>query len=494
MAARKLTYGVTGFNGGFTDPRSWLPNEAPVNNTDQVLEIASGVLRVTSQPWTDYELRPAGNFSTVVFTNQTMEAEASVVQTAPNATYFVEGANGLNSAADWTIGGSGAQGTATFLIAPGSVFRNNGPIDVDGNLLIRGGGAFINNGSVQIDNGTLLVENFSLGEANASIVIGERATVEFVGFTNSNVSFERGETGRLLLDTPLALNNLGPVKGFDKGDEIVVQGAAVSSSFNGDASGGTLTLLGSNGTNLGQVRLAGEYAQGTVTAVAEGGKTVIRTTVELPKVEPDTPPTSTSNTQAIQTTQAVLDLDQHGRRDAQVTVNGLNDVTLTMTKLTVRDTALQRAEFLDGALVFDGQSPNGRYVPDADASAVARMYYTVLGRAPEFGGAHFWVEDYMEAQNLSIRDLAPNFYTSPEFRLRYGENTSDLEIVTLLYRNVLGRDGSDSEKKFWTDFLASGNSRTDIVVNFSESTEHQLIRYNDIEESGIRFRGDQAFL
>jgi hypothetical protein len=57
-----------------------------------------------------------------------------------------------------------------------------------------------------------------------------------------------------------------------------------------------------------------------------------------------------------------------------------------MTGLTVRGTALSRAEFLDGALVFDGTSPGGRYVPDQEASQIARMYYTVLGRGPEFGG------------------------------------------------------------------------------------------------------------
>ena len=200
-----------------------------------------------------------------------------------------------------------------------------------------------------------------------------------------------------------------------------------------------------------------------------------------------------TETSILQTNQPVLDLDTHGRRDVQFVVNAPNDVTLTMTGLTVRDTALSRADFLDGSLVFDAFSPNGRYVPDPEASQVARLYYTALGRAPDFAGERHWVENVMEAGNLSIRQLAPVFYESREFKERYGEETTDRQFVELLYRNVLGRGGEEAGIDFWTDSLARGVERAEVVVSFSQSFEHQAARYTVIEQSGIVFL-DQPFL
>jgi hypothetical protein len=187
----------------------------------------------------------------------------------------------------------------------------------------------------------------------------------------------------------------------------------------------------------------------------------------------------------------VLDLDNHGRLDVkQLTVNGPNDVTVALTNLTLRDTALQRVDFLDGSLIFDGASPQGRYAPDLEASQVARLYYTALGRAPEFAGAYGWVNQ-METQNQSVRDIAPGFINSREFAERYGTNTTDEQFVSLLYRNILGRDAEPAGAKGWTDLLANrAMTRTDVVVGTSESFEHKAIRFDAIEANGIRFFGD----
>ena len=99
----------------------------------------------------------------------------------------------------------------------------------------------------------------------------------------------------------------------------------------------------------------------------------------------------------------------------------------------------------------------------------------------------------MEGRNLDLDDLAPGFYTSPEFRQRYGENTTDVQFVTLLYRNILGRDPTgDPGLNFWLNSLAGGTPRPDIVVGISESEEHKDIRAGVID-NGVQFL-DQPFL
>jgi hypothetical protein len=117
------------------------------------------------------------------------------------------------------------------------------------------------------------------------------------------------------------------------------------------------------------------------------------------------------------------------------------------------------------------------------------MYYTVLGRAPEFGGEKYWV-GIMEIQNYGIQALAPSFYGSAEFQSRYGTNTTDTQFIDLLYRNILGRAGEAEGSAYWTGLLQSGVGRDVVVYAFSESVEHQAIRYDAIERGGIIFAGD----
>lgn len=484
MAAQSLTWGLNG-SGSFNDPVRWLPREAPTPNSGQTLNVAGGSLYIASQPWADYDLVLSGQGVGVTFANQTLDTPSTVRQTAPLAYINVDGANGLNNFAAFDLGGSGGQTTTNLDILNFSTFRNNGTIEVDGNLLVRGTGTFTNNATVSVENGTAFFERVSYDQGGSSFIIGEQGTLEFGGYTNATISFVAGENGRLLLDSPSAQNNLRSINGFDRGDEIVIQGAVTQANFQDTADGGgVLSLGGANGVAIARMVFGDDYQTSDFAFATDGVRTSI-----------------TSNVQDggmlvggdFRTNDSVLDLDLHGRRDAQFQVNAPNDVTLTMTGLTIRSTALSRAEFLDGSLVFDGISPGGRYVPDAEASQIARMYYTVLGRGPEFGGAKYWVEDVMENRNVSLQQLAPGFYESPEFRGRYGENTTDGQFVSLLYQNVLGRPGEAEGTAFWANRLASGTGRAEVVVSFSESYEHQASRYDAIEQAGVVFL-DRPFL
>ena len=489
MAGETYLFGPAG-SGAFNNPNVWAPTVGapPRSGQDQRLVVTSGTLVVPAgQPWDDFDVSVLGN-ATIAFSAVTFGNESTLNQTAPDATYTVTGGN-LNNFGNIDIGGSGAQATARLNLS-GGAFVNNGPIDVDGNFLVGGGGPFINNSTFTIENGIAQFQQTATGDAAGSYVIEKNGTLAFTGFfTNAAVSFAPEANGALLVGSPYAATQtLRTIRGFDQGDVITVPGQGIAVNWvQQSPEEGRLNIGGAGGAVVASIPFSGTYDPGSFAIAADPARNI--TTITTTKVTPPPPDKG-----VLQVTDPVLDLDFHGRRDlTNLAVNGPNDITLTMTNLTIRDTALQRVDFLDGSLIFDGTSPNGRYDPDENAASIARMYYTVLGRGPEFAGAHYWVEEVMEGRNLSIRDLAPGFYTSPEFRARYGENTTDQQFVSLLYRNVLGREGEPGGLNYWTNSLAQGASRAEVVVSISESYEHQSVRYNVIEASGVQFL-DQPFL
>ena len=108
---------------------------------------------------------------------------------------------------------------------------------------------------------------------------------------------------------------------------------------------------------------------------------------------------------------------------------------------------------------------------DAFEAQITRLYDTVFDRRPDPGGYEFWHSAMHDG--LPIRAVADLFVTAPEFQTRYG-TPDNRGFVQLLYRNVLDREGEPGGIDFWTDSLNSGlATRTDVVIDFSESLEHQ---------------------
>ncbi len=112
--------------------------------------------------------------------------------------------------------------------------------------------------------------------------------------------------------------------------------------------------------------------------------------------------------------------------------------------------------------------PNGVWLPDTDASAVARVYQATLGRHPEEAGLAYW-RGQVEA-GFSLRDLVPLFLSSPESQARYGAQ-DDAGFLTTLYQNVLERAPDAGGYAYWGQNLAAGMARADVVMLFSQSPE-----------------------
>ncbi|WP_299031809.1 DUF4214 domain-containing protein [uncultured Sulfitobacter sp.] len=106
---------------------------------------------------------------------------------------------------------------------------------------------------------------------------------------------------------------------------------------------------------------------------------------------------------------------------------------------------------------------------DPLAATVYRLYRATLDRAPDAGGHRGWIDILSQGQR-DLRDVAGGFVNSGEFARTYGA-TSDAGFVTLLYNNVLDRAPDAGGLRGWTDVLANGASRAQVVVGFSESAE-----------------------
>lgn len=105
-------------------------------------------------------------------------------------------------------------------------------------------------------------------------------------------------------------------------------------------------------------------------------------------------------------------------------------------------------------------------------AAVRRLYRAVFLRPADAAGLAHWTAQH--AAGLPLASVASAFTASDEFRSRYG-GVDDATFVDLLYRNVLGRSPDAAGAVHWRSLLGAGLPRGDLVVHFSESTEHLLL-------------------
>jgi len=100
---------------------------------------------------------------------------------------------------------------------------------------------------------------------------------------------------------------------------------------------------------------------------------------------------------------------------------------------------------------------------------VFRLYQATLDRAPDAVGFDRWTGDL--GDGVDYLSVISGFVNSPEFQSTYGA-TTNVQFVTLLYNNVLGRNPDAAGLANWTDRLDSGAmSRAEVVSGFAQSPE-----------------------
>jgi len=107
-----------------------------------------------------------------------------------------------------------------------------------------------------------------------------------------------------------------------------------------------------------------------------------------------------------------------------------------------------------------------------------RLYQATLGREPDIGGFQEWVTALKSG--MTVGAAAATFVNSTEFQANYGA-LNNTQFVTLLYKNVLGRTPDSNGLSAWVQSLDAGNSRANVVVGFSESTEFKNNSATDVD-------------
>lgn len=119
--------------------------------------------------------------------------------------------------------------------------------------------------------------------------------------------------------------------------------------------------------------------------------------------------------------------------------------------------------FEDGAAFAD---------PTGDAADVARLYLAALDRAPDLGG----LEAYTAQANAGVPldQLTASLLASPEFAARAG-GLSDMAFITMGYENVLHRAPDAGGLQAFTNALAQGESRAQVLDNLAQSQESRQV-------------------
>ena len=247
------------------------------------------------------------------------------------------------------------------------------------------------------------------------------------------------------------------------GTNAVTTVALLSASGNPIASGQTGTVsgasVGENGSVI-QTLAAGSY----VVDVQASGPGVVPYTLSVSATPSATGGASAASAVPLGIVRdnggLALAREDFGWRGSTITVDaGLNHV---LSNDVTKDTLgpVSAIQFLDGTLSYDVNGPGAQ---------VARLYQAALGRAPDQAGLSYWVRSIQGGAPLDA--LSSSFLGSAEFIARFG-SLDDTGFVTRLYRNVLGRAPDAAGDAYWVNHLAGGETRANVLTNFSESAEN----------------------
>ncbi len=101
---------------------------------------------------------------------------------------------------------------------------------------------------------------------------------------------------------------------------------------------------------------------------------------------------------------------------------------------------------------------------------VARLYLAYFERNPEPGGFDYWT-GLLASGQTNLESISQEFSKSQEFVNTYGA-LSNADFVSLVYQNVLGRDGEADGVAYWNSQLDGGLNRGSMMTLFSESAEN----------------------
>jgi len=131
----------------------------------------------------------------------------------------------------------------------------------------------------------------------------------------------------------------------------------------------------------------------------------------------------------------------------------------------------------NAALMFGGFTSSGAtgaqyFIENTSGSEIVALYKAALGRMPDLPGLEYWQTKY--ANGMTMEAMAQGFMNSSEFiaNIINPTTSTDPQFVNALYQNVLNRAGDTGGVTYWLGQLASGESRADVLLGFTTSTEN----------------------
>lgn len=103
-----------------------------------------------------------------------------------------------------------------------------------------------------------------------------------------------------------------------------------------------------------------------------------------------------------------------------------------------------------------------------ERAAIERLYVAAFDRPADGGGLDYWHATLR--RGVDLNEIADYFVQSAEFRATYG-NVNSTGLITLIYRNVLGRQPDGPGLAYWVGLLDQGHSPGTILNGFAQSQE-----------------------
>lgn len=126
-------------------------------------------------------------------------------------------------------------------------------------------------------------------------------------------------------------------------------------------------------------------------------------------------------------------------------------------------TGVERLAFSDTTVALD---------VDGNGGQIYRIYQAAFNRAPDAGGLGYWINAMDHGQ--SYASVAQGFLDSAEYHKAYDGVTSNRELVSKYYENILHRAPDAGGLDFWAGVLDSKAAGTaDVLASISDSAENK---------------------
>lgn len=147
-----------------------------------------------------------------------------------------------------------------------------------------------------------------------------------------------------------------------------------------------------------------------------------------------------------------------GTSASNYTVRSVDGHAVVTNSTTNKVTDISKIQFVQldsgNAMVF---------AKDSNEAAVSLLFRTTFGRDADAGGLDYWFD--LAKAGASLSQIAAGFAGSAEFAAKAPVTNAD--FINSLYVNTFGRAGETAGIDYWTEAMANGTSRAELIKMFA---------------------------